>query len=47
MWRQTSHPALKPNNFVDIVFRPEVSTYGGTTELQANLQAIELSTESR
>jgi single-stranded-DNA-specific exonuclease len=47
MWRQTSHPALKPNNFVDIVFRPEVSTYGGTTELQANLQAIEVSSESR
>lgn len=43
MWRQTSHPALKPNSYVDIVFRPEVSTYQGTTELQANLQAIEAS----
>ncbi len=43
MWRQNSHPALKPNNYVDIVFRPEVSTFGGTTELQANLQAVELS----
>ena len=45
MWRQTSHPALKPNSYVDIVFRPEVSTYQGTTELQANLQAIEPSRE--
>jgi single-stranded-DNA-specific exonuclease len=43
MWRQTSHPALTPNSYVDIVFRPEVSTYQGTTELQANLQAIEAS----
>ncbi len=43
MWRQPSHPALVPNNYVDIVFRPEVSTYGGTTELQANLQAVESS----
>jgi hypothetical protein len=43
MWRQTSHPALTPNSYVDIVFRPEVSTYQGTTELQANLQAVEAS----
>jgi single-stranded-DNA-specific exonuclease len=43
MWRQTSHPALRPNSYVDIVFRPEVSTYQGTTELQANLQAVEAS----
>ncbi|MFN4894649.1 MAG: hypothetical protein ACK5GN_09255 [Pseudomonadota bacterium] len=41
MWRQASHPALIPNAYVDVVFRPEVSTYQGTTELQANLQAIE------
>lgn len=41
MWRQPSHPALIPNHYVDVVFRPEVSSYQGTTELQANLQAIE------
>jgi single-stranded-DNA-specific exonuclease len=44
MWRQPSHPALRPNAYVDVVFRPEVSTYAGTTELQANLQAVEAST---
>lgn len=41
MWRQPSHPALVPNSYVDIVCRPEVSTFNGTTELQANLQAVQ------
>ena len=41
MWRQPSHPALKPNAQVNIVCRPEVSTFNGTVELQANLQAVE------
>ena len=41
MWRQPSHPALTVNSRVDIVFRPEVSSWGGTSELQANLQAVE------
>lgn len=41
MWRQPSHPSLKPNNQVDIVCRPEVSTFNGTIELQANLQAVQ------
>jgi hypothetical protein len=41
MWRHTSHPALVPNAKVDIVFRPEISSFRDTVELQANLQAIE------
>ncbi len=43
MWRQPSHPALYPNATVDIAFRPDINTYGGNTELQATLQAVELS----
>jgi len=46
MWRQTSHPAIRPNAYVDIVFRPETNTYNGTTELQANLQAVEAAQDS-
>ncbi len=41
MWRQPSHPALRPNSSVDIVFRPEINTFNGTVELQANLQAVQ------
>lgn len=43
MWRQAHHPDLFINNTVDVVFRPEVTTWGGSTELQANVQAIETS----
>ena len=43
MWRQSSHPALRLNEQVDIVCRPEVSSFNGTTELQANIQAVESS----
>lgn len=42
MWRQPSHPALYPNSCVDIAFRPEINSYGGSSELQATLQAVEL-----
>lgn len=41
MWRQPSHPALYPNSAVDIVCRPEINTFNGTVELQANLQAVQ------
>jgi single-stranded-DNA-specific exonuclease len=41
MWRHTSHPALTPNAKVDIVFRPEISSFRDSVELQANLQAVE------
>jgi len=43
MWRQTDHPALKLGRTVDIVFRPDVSNFGGMMELQANLQAVKAS----
>jgi single-stranded-DNA-specific exonuclease len=43
LWRQTSHPALIPGNLVDIVFRPEVSSFNGRAELQLNLQAVQQS----
>jgi len=43
MWRQPSHPALHPEATVDIVCRPEVSTFNGNVELQANLQAVQQS----
>jgi single-stranded-DNA-specific exonuclease len=41
LWRQVYHPELKTGNTVNIVFRPEYSTYGGFIEIQAHLQAIE------
>jgi single-stranded-DNA-specific exonuclease len=41
MWRQTSHPALKVGATVNVVCRPDVSTYMGRTEIQCNLQAVE------
>jgi single-stranded-DNA-specific exonuclease len=42
MWRHTEHPALYPNAKVDIAFRPDINSYGGSSELQATLQAVEL-----
>lgn len=41
MWRQTAHPALTKGAQVNIVCRPDSSTFNGRTELVANLQAIE------
>ena len=41
MWRQPSHPDLRPNNMVDVVCRPEINTFNGTVEIQANLQAVQ------
>lgn len=41
MWRQTTHPALVAGAHVNIVCRPDSSTFNGRTELVANLQAIE------
>jgi single-stranded-DNA-specific exonuclease len=39
-WRQSDHPHLKPGARVNVVFRPEVSTYQGNEELMANIQAV-------
>ncbi|MDZ4786867.1 MAG: single-stranded-DNA-specific exonuclease RecJ [bacterium] len=41
LWRQNEHPALKLGNKVNLVFKPDLNTYGGNTSIQANLQAIE------
>ncbi len=41
MWRQKEHPALRPGTYVDIACKPDISTFNGTTELQAVLQAVE------
>lgn len=38
-WRQTSHPALKVGATVDVIARPELSTFNGVTELQLTLSA--------
>lgn len=47
LWRNTSHPALKVGAKVDLVVRPEISTYMGRAELQCHIQAAELSGSSR
>ncbi|MBX7142958.1 MAG: single-stranded-DNA-specific exonuclease RecJ [Oligoflexia bacterium] len=41
MWRTKSHPALKVGAQVDVVGRPDMSNFGGRSELQLNLQAVE------
>jgi single-stranded-DNA-specific exonuclease len=41
MWRQTEHPSLRVNNYVDIACKPDVNSYGGNLELQAVIQAVE------
>lgn len=41
MWRTASHPALKVGASVHVVGRPDMSSYGGRSEVQLNLQAIE------
>jgi hypothetical protein len=41
MWRCKEHPELVQGAKVNIVCRPEYSSYNGLQELQANLQAIE------
>jgi single-stranded-DNA-specific exonuclease len=43
MWRQTGHPALVVGNKVDVAFRPDSNTFNGNTEVQAHLQAVEVS----
>lgn len=41
LWRRRSHPALTPGSAVNIVFKPEINHFGGLSQLQANLQAVE------
>jgi len=42
MWRRTEHPALFPGAKVDIAFRPDVNSFRGSKEIQAIIQAVEL-----
>lgn len=41
-WRVAHHPALHVGAKVDIVFKPEISTYSGFAELVGNIQAVEV-----
>lgn len=41
LWRQVDHPLLKKGNKVDVVFKPDYSTFNGICEIQANLQAVQ------
>lgn len=41
LWRQVDHPLLKKGNKVDVVFKPDYSTFNGVCEIQANLQAVQ------
>lgn len=45
MWRQTEHPALRVNKYVDIACKPDINSYGGNVELQAVIQAVEESAD--
>ena len=44
LWRQVDHPILKSGNKVDVVFKPDYSTFNGVCEIQANIQAVQLAT---
>ncbi len=41
LWKQTEHPELVAGNKVNIAFRAEENTYNGSTDVQANIQAVE------
>jgi single-stranded-DNA-specific exonuclease len=41
LWRHAEHPALKAGNTVNIVCKPDISTYLGNVEVVANLAAVE------
>ncbi len=40
MWRTPSHPCLTRDAIVDVAFKPDVNSYLGKTEVQANIQAV-------
>jgi single-stranded DNA-specific DHH superfamily exonuclease len=42
LWRQTEHPAVRVGAKVNLVFKPDINTYNGSSSIQANLQALEL-----
>ncbi len=41
MWRTVEHPALVRGTKVNVALKPEISTYGGLTEVNGHLQAVE------
>ncbi len=41
LWRQLEHPAIAVGKTVDVVFKPDTNTYGGLTEIQLNVQAVQ------
>lgn len=42
-WKCVQHPAIYPRAVVDIAYKPELNTFSGTTKIQAQLEAVELS----
>jgi single-stranded-DNA-specific exonuclease len=42
IWRQVSHPSIAPGYVVNVAFRPDSNTFMGSTEIQANIQAVEI-----
>lgn len=45
IWKQVEHPMLKEGKKVDIVFKPQVNSFGGFDEIQANISAVRISKE--
>ncbi len=43
LWRQVDHPLIKTGSKVDLVFKPDYSTFNGICEIQANIQAVQAS----
>ncbi len=41
LWRQTNHPDLEKGTLVNAVYKPDINTYNGRSDLQATLHAIE------
>lgn len=41
IWKQTEHPELVYGNKVNIAFRPDINSFNGSSDVQANIQAAE------
>jgi single-stranded-DNA-specific exonuclease len=46
LWRQVDHPLIRKGSKVDVVFKPDYSTFNGICEIQANIQAVQASSRS-
>ncbi len=40
LWKQTEHPMLKEGKKVDVVFKPQINSFGGFEEIQANISTV-------